>query len=147
MALFQKIQEDMIAALKEQSRQKLGALRMLKAALQNRKIAQQRELSDDDVIAIVMSEIKKRNDAIVLYLQGGRLERAEEEKAEISYLEAYLPVQMSEEELRKIVKDAIAHTGAKSAKERGKVMVVVMPFIKGRATGDAVSRIVQELLG
>ena len=137
----------MVSALKDQNRQNLGALRMLKAALQNRKIAQQKELSDEDIVTIVMSEIKKRNDAIVLYTQGGRLELAEAERGEIVYLRAYLPVQMSEEELRKTVRDAIVKIGAESAKEKGKVMAMVMPLVKGRATGDAVSRILGELLG
>ena len=137
----------MVSALKDQSRQKLGALRMLKAALQNRKIAQQKELSDEDIVTIVMSEIKKRNDAIVLYTQGGRPKLAEAERGEIAYLRAYLPVQMSEEELRKTVRDAIVKIGAESAKEKGNVMAMVMPLVKGRATGDAVSRILGELLG
>ena len=136
----------MVAALKEKNRPRLSAIRMLKAAIKNAEIKRQKQLFDEEIVTVVMTEIKKRNEAIVLYTQGGRPERAAEEKEEIMYLEDYLPRQMAEEELTKAVQDAISSVGAVSAKDMGKVMAIVMPAVKGRATGDAVSRIVKSLL-
>ena len=93
-----------------------------------------------------MSEVKKRNDAIVLYKQGNRPELAEKEQKEIDIIKKYLPEQLSDDDIKKIISDAILKTGAKEMKDMGKVMAEINPKIKGRADGGVVSKIVKELL-
>ncbi len=110
------------------------------------KLEKESELIDEQIIEVISSEIKKRKDAIVLYEQGNRQELADKEKKEIEILKEYLPEQLSEEELKEIVVEAIASTGAKEMKDMGKVMADLNPKIKGRADGGQVSKIVKELL-
>ena len=95
---------------------------------------------------LVSSEIKKRKDAIALYEQGKRPELAEREKKEIEILKKYLPEQLSEEEIKKIVAESIEKTGAKEMKDMGKVMADLNPKIKGKADGGEVSKIIKEIL-
>lgn len=105
------------------------------------------ELTDDEVIGVLSSEIKKRKDAIALYEQGGRPELAETEKAEIAILQKHLPAQLSAEEIKALVAEAIAATGAKDVKDMGKVMAQLNPQIKGKADGAEVAKIIKESLG
>ncbi len=104
------------------------------------------ELTDEEVIGVLSSEIKKRRDAITLYQEGGRPELAETEQNEITILQKYLPAQLSAEELRTLVQESIATTGAKDIKEMGKVMADLQPKIKGKAEGSEASKVVKELL-
>ena len=103
-------------------------------------------LSDDEIIETISSEIKKRKEAAFEYEKGNRSELADKEKKEAEILKKYLPEQLSEEEIRKLVQDAIQKTGAKEQKDMGKVMGVLMPQVKGKADGGLVSKIVKELL-
>jgi uncharacterized protein YqeY len=147
MNLKQKIDDDFKEAFKNREEIKTGALKMLRAEMHNAEIAKQKELDDEGVIEVVLREIKKRKDAAVLYEQGKREELAEKEKAETKVLSAYLPEQISETEVRELVKKAIEQLGATSIKEMGKVMGVLAPQIKGKADNSMVSNIVKELLG
>ena len=133
-------------AFKGKDAVKLGALKMLRAEIHNAEITKRKELDDEEIIDVVLREIKKRKDAIGLYEKGGRPELAEKEKREIKILSVYLPEQMTEEEVRKLVKIAVEQTGATSAKEMGKVLAVLMPQIKGRVDNSLVSSIVKEML-
>lgn len=152
--LKQQIQEAIKESLKSKDENTLGTLRMLLAAIsvkeKDKKYKEKLEgdvnLSDEEVIEVTTSEIKKRRDAIVLYEQGNRPELAEREKNEISVLQKYLPEQLSEEELKKIISEAIEKTGAKEMRDMGKVMQEINPKIKGKAEGGVVSKIVKELL-
>jgi hypothetical protein len=162
--LKQQIQSDATEALKSRDQLKSGTLRMLLAAIVSRekekryKISKQKpempeqelikesELTAQEIIEVILSEIKKRKDAIALYEKGRRQELAEKEKKEIEILKKYLPEQLSEEELQKIVKEAIEKTGASSMKDMGKIMAEVMPKIKGKADGSSISKVVKELL-
>jgi len=146
MALIEKIDGDYINALKNKEAEKVSVLRMLKSALQNAKIAEQKELSDDDVIKVVQKEIKQRKDSIATYETGGRAELADKEKAEIEVLSAYMPQQLSDEDLTAIVKSAIGETGATGMADMGKIMGKVMPQVAGKADGSQVSAKVKELL-
>ncbi len=105
------------------------------------------EATDEDVLAVINKEAKQRKDSIVEFEKAGRQELADKEKAELSVLENYLPAQMSEEEVRKLVEEAVATTGATSAADMGKVMGALMPKVKGKADGTLVSRLVKEKLG
>lgn len=146
MSLVDKINIDFITAMKSKDETKVSVLRLLKSALQNYQIAEQKELSDDDIIKVIQKEIKQRKDSISTYETGGRLELADKEKAEIEVLAKYMPQQLSNEELTEIVEKAIAETGATSEADIGKVMGRVMPQVAGQADGGQVSAKVKELL-
>ena len=104
------------------------------------------KLVDEEIINIISTEIKKRKEAAELYEKGDRKELANKEKKELVILQKYLPEQISEEEIKKLAKEAIAKTGATSQKDMGKVMGALSPQIKGKADGSLVSQIVKELL-
>jgi len=147
MNLKERIQEDFKEAFKGKDAVKLGALKMLRAEIHNAEIAKRKELDEGGIIEVVLREIKKRKDAIGLYEKGNRQELADKEKKEIETLMAYLPEQLSEEEVHNLVKKAIEKSGANSVKEMGKVMAVLMPQIKGRADNSLVSNMIKEMLG
>jgi hypothetical protein len=164
MLLKDRIQADLISSLKEKRELELSVLRMLQAAILNKEkekryklskeksevlgndLEQASQLSDEEIIDVIFGEVKKRKEAQLLFEKGGRVDLAEKEKREIEILNQYLPEQISEEELRILIKEAILKTGAKDKKDIGKVMTQLMPKVKGRAAGNEVSRIVRELL-
>ena len=103
-------------------------------------------LSDDEVISVVLGEIKKRKESIVQYENGGRKDLADKETAELAIIKKYAPEEMPEEELRAIIKKKIGETGEAATKDFGKIMGPVMAEVKGRADGNAVKRIIEEEL-
>jgi len=159
-----QIQTDANDALKSKNTFVLGVLRMVLASFQAKEkekhykiskekpeikeedLVKQSELSDVELIDVLSSEVKKRKDAIALYEKGARPELAENERKEIEILQKYLPEQLSVEEIKKLVTEAIATTSAKEIKDMGKIMADLNPKIKGRADGGEVSKIVKELL-
>jgi uncharacterized protein YqeY len=148
--LKDQIQSDLKTAMIAKNEEGLSTIRMLKSALQYFEIQKGGagyEATDEDVIEVVGREIKKRKEAIEMYEKGGRAELAEKESRELELLKGYLPQQLSEEEIRDIVKNAISQTGASSIQEMGKVMGAIMPLTKGKADGQVVSQIVRENLG
>lgn len=152
MDLKDKIQEDFKQAFKGKEEIRLSVLKMLQAEIHNAEIAKRTKLKkessldESEIIDVISREIKKRKDAVELYEKGKRQELADKEKKEIETLMTYLPEQLSEEEIRNLVKKAIEQTGAKEIKEMGKVMAVLNPQIKGKADGALVSNIVKECL-
>ena len=144
--LKEKIQQDVKDALKSGNSKKRMVLGMVLSAIKIKEIEKHSELTDDEVMAVISSEIKKRKDSVVQYEKGGRPELAEGEKQEIDMLMVYMPEQMSEEDVRKEVKKTIAETGVKDVKEIGKIIGAVMAKIKGKAEGQLVSRLVKEEL-
>lgn len=151
-------------ALKEGKELEASVLRLLKAAILNKEKEKRYKLSKDnpgskdeqldkesllsseESIDVVSSEIKKRREAIELYDKGNRPELAEKEKKEVEILQKFLPEQISEDEIRKIVAEAVSETGASQIKEMGKVMGIITPQLKGKADMSVVSRIVKESL-
>jgi uncharacterized protein len=125
----------------------LSTIRMVRSSIKKVEIDNRGELSEDQVLEILVREIKQRKDSLQEYEKASREDLATKEKREIEILSAYLPAQLTEEELLEIVKKAIADTGATSKKEMGKVMGVVVPLTKGRADGKKVNQLVQQLLG
>ena len=117
-----------------------------KPDLKEQELIKESELTDEEIIEVLLSEIKKRKDAIVLYKKGDRQELADKEKKEIEILQKYLPEQIPEEELKKIVEESIAKTGASEIKDIGKVMADLMPKVKGKADNSEISKIIKELL-
>ena len=162
--LKQTIQADSTEALKSGEQFKLGVLRMLlasvltkekdkrykiskdKPALSEEQLIKESALTDEQILEVIVSEIKKRRDAITLYEQGKRPELAEIEKKEIEVLKKYLPEQLSQDVLKKLVAEAIGKTGAKEMKDMGKVMAELMPNVKGKADNSEISKIIKELL-
>lgn len=147
--LKQKIQEDLKNAMLAKEAEKLSTIRMLKSALQYFEIQKGGagyEATDEDVVEVVGREIKKRRESIEMFEKGNRQELADKEKAELEQLQTYLPEQLSEEDVRKLVDEAISATGAATMQDMGKVMGMLAPQTKGKADGSLVSSIVREKL-
>lgn len=146
MSLLTRLNEDMKQAMRSKDKETLQVIRMLKAAVQNEQIKTGQELSADDELTVLSREMKQRRDSLAEFEKADRTDLADKVKKEIVIVETYMPAQLSEAEIRSIVSDAIAKTGAASPKEFGKVMGVVMPQVKGKADGNQVNAIVKELL-
>ena len=147
MSLGEQIVSDLTAAMKAQDTQRTSTLRMVKAAMMNRKIEQGTELTDDDVQKLLRSLVKQRRDSIEQYQKAGRQELADKEAAEISVIEAYLPQAAATDEIEAAVTAAIAESGATSMKDMGKVMKAAQAALAGKnADGKQVSEIVKAKL-
>ncbi len=164
MSLKEKLQEDLNSALKAREDLKRVVLGSLLSALHNKQIEKRTaeakktpspsreelekasQLNEEEIIKIIQSEIKKRKEAVELYQKGGRQELAQKENDEMQILSQYVPEQMAEDELRKIIKETIEELQAKELKDMGKVISRVMAKTKGQAQGSEVSRIVKEEL-
>ena len=147
MRLEEKIQQDIKAAMLAKEREKLESLRAIKAAILLAKTADGSEsVADDALVKIIQKLVKQRKGAAVIYKEQNGPELGEKELMEASYMEVYLPKQLSEEELTAEIKKIIAEVGATSAKEMGKVMGVASKALAGKADGRAISTIVKSLL-
>ena len=142
MALLEQVQADATAALKAGDRERAGALRLVVSELQ--KAA--KEGGGADEVEVLQRERKRRLESAQAYRDAERADLAESEEREAELIQAYMPEQLSDEELHAIVGDVVAETGAASPREMGKVMAMVMPQVKGRADGKRVSAVVQEKL-
>jgi len=142
-----QVHAEMTAALKAGDKLRLSALRMLAAAITNREKDVLHELSDDEVREVAGREVKRRSESIEAFDAAGRTELADRERAEREVLLPFAPEQLSDAEVDVLIDDAIASTGAASAKEMGKVMGVVMASAKGKVDGGLVQRKVLERLG
>jgi uncharacterized protein YqeY len=139
---LERVQADTRTAMKAGERDRVGTLRMLASSLQ-----QDEKEGKGDAVAVLQRERKKRIEAADAFESGGRSEQAAAERDEATLIESYLPEQISDEELERIVVAAVESTGATNVKEMGKVIGVVMPQVKGRADGKRVSTMVRERLG
>ncbi|WP_368252072.1 GatB/YqeY domain-containing protein [Enterococcus sp. 2201sp1_2201st1_B8_2201SCRN_220225] len=146
MTLLSTLNADMKTAMKAKDKERLAVIRMLKASLQNEEIKVGHELNADEELTILSREMKQRRDSLAEFEKAGREDLSEKVKIEIAIVEKYLPAQLSDEEIRQIVAQAIADTNATSPSEFGKVMGAVMPKVKGKADGNQVNAIVKELL-
>ena len=145
MSLEQTITNDIAAAMKAKDASRLSTLRMLKAALMNKGVEKNRALEAAEELQVVSSLVKQRRDAIEQFTAGGRADLADKERAEIGILETYLPAAVTPDELERAVAQAIADTGATSAKDMGKVMKATMPrlaglSVDGKVVSDAVRK-------
>ena len=144
--LIERIDSELKDAARARDKQRLGTLRMLKSAIKCREIETGKELLDEQVVQVAQTLIKQRRDSASQFKSGGRPELAQNEEAEILILEAFLPRQLSDEELLALANEAVAETGAKDAKGMGAVMKALMPKIAGRAEGKRVSDAVKAAL-
>mgnify|MGYP001297365978 FL=1 len=148
MSIKDLLTEDMKQAMKdkESGKLRLSVIRMARANIKNIEIDEKRELNDDEVLAVLMKEVKMRQDSLEEFTKAGREELSEQAKQEIAILRKYLPEQLSDEELKALVVEAVAATGAAGPKDMGKVMAALMPKTKGRADGKRINTMVRELL-
>ncbi|MBL0388358.1 GatB/YqeY domain-containing protein [Tumebacillus sp. ITR2] len=146
MSLTERLTNDMKQAMKDKDKVRLSVIRMIRTAMKNLEINEQRELSDEDVINVMNRELKQRRDSLQAFEAGGRQDLVEEATAEIQVLMDYLPQQLTEDEIRAIVQETIAATGAASKADMGKLMGALMPKVKGRADGKLVNQVVTQEL-
>lgn len=145
--LEERIQKDLVLAMKNRQENALAALRSIKTAIQNEKTnGTYHELTDADIVGLIQKLIKQRKESIDIYSQAGRDELADKERKEMSVLMEYVPKQLTEEEVEVRVKEIIAETGASSMKDMGKVMGLATQRMKGLAEGKTISQIVKNLL-
>ncbi len=142
-----QINDDLKTAMKSGDTQRRDILRLLMAAFKQVEVDKRIELSPDDVLSVLMSEAKKYRETIEEKEESGRTEGIEDEQFALSVIEAYLPEQISREEIEVLARAAIAETGATMPKQMGQVMKVLMPRLKGQADGKLVNTVVRELLG
>ena len=146
MSLKEQLTADMKEAMKNKEKERLAVIRMVRGAIRQQEIDGQKELGEEDVIAVISKEVKMRRDSIEEFQKGGREDLVEKTQAEIDVLLPYLPAQLSQDEVRELVKAAVEQTGAATPKDMGKVMGVLMPKVKGRADGKMVNTIVKSFL-
>jgi len=146
MSLIARIEEDVKQATLARESERRDALRLILASLRSAEKDLQRPLSDDEELQVLQRERKRRIEAAEAFHAAGRDEQAAKEEGELSILEEFMPAQLNEEELERIVDDAIAENKATSIRDMGRVMADVMPQIAGRADGSAVSQLVREKL-
>jgi len=147
MGIKEKVSKDVTDALKAGDKARLSALRMLLSALKNKEIELRPiPMTDEDSMQVVQTLIRQRNESIVQFRAGGRLDLATKEEEEIKVLKAYLPEQISGEELKALIKRIAGEIKASGMKDMGRLMKEVMPRVKGRAEGKLINDIVKEIL-
>lgn len=146
MSLKQQISDDMKAAMRAKDMARLGAIRLLLAAMKQREVDERIELSDADVVAIIEKMLKQRRDSISQYEAAGRQELADAEKFEVGVLQGYMPQQLGEAEIEAAVAEAVAATGASGPQDMGKVMGVLKSKLAGRADMGKVSALIKAQL-
>ncbi len=144
--LFQRITEDMKTAMKAGEKEKLSAIRMLRSAIKDKQIELGHEPSEEELLALISRLVKQRNDAAHLYAEGGRGDLEAKEQREAELYKTYLPEPLSEEEVTKIIQEAMDETGAASIKDMGRVMAAIRPKVQGRADIGSLSAMVKERL-
>lgn len=147
MSLKARITEDMKAAMRAKDTARLGAIRLLQAAIKQREVDERIELDDAQVVAAIEKMLKQRRDSISQYEAAKRQDLADAEKFEVAVLQAYMPAQLSEAEIEAEVVKAIAASGAASAKDMGKVMGLLKSALAGRADMGKVSGLIKAKLG
>ena len=147
MELLEKFNKDMVTAMKEQAKERLTVLRMVKGAMQLEHINSKKEINEELLIDCVGKQIKMRNDSIQEFEKAGRQDLADKTKEEVKILNDYLPVQLTEDEVNAIIDAAFAKINPTSAKEMGLIMREVTPELKGKADMKKVSEIIKAKLG
>lgn len=148
MGIKETLREDLTASIRSQDKVVSETLRMVLTAITNEEVAgkEARTLTDDEIITVLSRESKKRREAAEEFSKAGRDDKAAAEKAEGEIIAKYLPAQLSEDEIKKIIADAVAKTGAAGPADMGKVMGAIKPLIAGKADGALVSSLVKSTL-
>ena len=146
MSLKEKLQEDLKSSMKNKDTIKKSVVTLIRAAIKQHEVDNRVELADDAIIDIISKQLKQRKDSLAEFEKANRDDLVEETKSEIQVLEGYLPQQLSEEELEKIVIETIAEVGATSMKDMGKIMATIKPKTSGRADGRKINELVKKNL-
>ena len=146
MSLKARITEDMKTAMRAKDAARLGAIRLLQAAMKQKEVDERVELTDTDIVAIIDKMIKQRRESIAQFEKGGRQDLADQEKFELGVLQAYMPQALSDAEVERAIAAAVQETGAKGPSDMGKVMAVLKPQLAGRADMGKVSSLVKSRL-
>lgn len=146
MTLFEKINNDMISYMKSKDSFSLGVIRMVKGAIQLEKINKKRDLTDDEVVAVISKQIKMRNDSIEEFTKANRQDLINQYQKEIDLLKTYMPEQLSDEEISKIIEESFNIVNPTSSKDMGLIMREVSPKLKGRADMGKVNAIIKDKL-
>jgi len=146
MSVIERLSEDLKKALKSGDKDTTSVIRMVKAAIKNKAIEKRGDLTDDEINIILTSLAKQRRESIEQFAKGGRQDLVDKESKELLIIQSYLPPQLTEEELNKIIEDAIKEAGTRSEKDMGRIMKIIMPQIKGRADGKLVNELVKKIL-
>lgn len=147
MSLLERLNNDMKQAMKNKEKDKLSVIRMLKASVQNEAIKLgKQELSEEEELTVLSRELKQRKDSLHEFEKAGRDDLVEKLRIELTFVELYMPKQLSEEEITAIVKETISEVGANSKADMGKVMAAIMPKVKGKADGSLINKLVQQHL-
>ena len=141
-----QILEDLKTAMKNQDKETLAVIRMVKGAMQMEELNKKKELSDDEVIGVISKQIKTRKESITEFEKGGREDLIQKTQNEIKILEKYLPEQLTEEEAMKIIDDAFSEVKPESMKDMGKLMGIITPKVKGRYDMSEISKIIKSKL-
>ncbi len=146
MPLKEKLADDLKDAMRQGDESRKTAIRMTIAAVKNAEVAAIKQLDDREVLAVIAKQAKQRRESIEEFEKAGRQDLVDKEKAELRVLEAYLPAQISRDEITEEVRKVIAEVGASGPGDKGKVMPVLMQRLAGRAEGRAINEVVSELL-
>jgi uncharacterized protein YqeY len=147
MSLKERITDDMKAAMRSGEKERLGAIRMITAAIKQREVDERIALDDAQVLSVIEKMIKQRKESLAQFQSGNRPDLAEKESAEIALLQGYLPAQLSDADLDQMIAEAITATGAASVKDMGKVMGIIKTKAAGRADMGAVGAKIKAKLG
>lgn len=143
MELIERLKDEQKAAMKAKDKPRLGAIRLIMAAIKQQEVDGQKTLTEDEVLAVLTKMVKQRRDSVAQYQSAGRDDLADVELAEIAVLEEFMPKPLSDEEVDALVKEAIATSGAGSMQDMGKVMAVLKPQVQGRADMGKISQLVK----
>ena len=146
MSLKERLTDDMKSALRNRETVRLGLVRMIRAQIKNREIVKGNDLVDEETIEVVASLIKTRREALEFAVKGDRRDLVTQAEEELKILASYLPVQLTEEEIRSVGRETIEQSGATGSGDLGRIMGAVMPRVKGKADGKLVNNIVRECL-
>jgi hypothetical protein len=146
MSLIERIEGDLKEAMRARDRDRTDTLRLTLASLRSAEKELARPLKEDEELQVLQRERKRRTEAAEAFREGGRAEQADKEERELEVIQEFMPEPISEDELERIIDDAIAETGATSLRDLGRVMADVMPQVAGRADGSTVSQLVREKL-
>ncbi|MBU6079705.1 MULTISPECIES: GatB/YqeY domain-containing protein [Allobacillus] len=146
MSMLEQLNADMKTAMKNREKEKLTVIRMVKSSLQNEAIKKQADLTEEEELQVLSREVKQRNDSLHEFRKANREDLAEQVENELAIIQAYMPEQLSDEELEKIIQETIDEQQATSKKDMGKVMSAVMPKVKGKADGSKVNQFVMKHL-
>jgi uncharacterized protein len=147
MSLKAQISEDMKNAMRAKDSVRLGAIRLLQAAIKQREVDERIELDDSNVIAVIEKMLKQRRDSIAAYESANRHDLADVEKFEVTVLQTYLPQQLTEDEIKAILEKVVVDSGAAGIKDMGKVMAEIKPLVAGRADMGKISGLIKTRLG